>query len=188
MFDVWRHFSCIAYREVRSNPLRNSWDRQRTFSGYLDGCLLGLLRNGIIPTQILSPVHSVEGTWMDLYLNDHGLRLERTFCIQYFIFSSHWDIGTYGRRSQGRVCLRTIEGVGCTWRHCPVASICMKRLLLGCGAEALDRSVSKRDISRNGFNARSDMLQPRSRFSRPKSHDVDCSKFHWKRCWHENGA
>ena len=56
------------------------------------------------------------------------------FYIQYFIFSSHWDVGTYGRHFQGRVCLGTIEGIGCTWWHCPAADICTNASLLCCGA------------------------------------------------------
>ena len=91
------------------------------------------------------------------------------FHVLYFTFSPDWNVRAYGRGFQGRVCLGTIERVCHTWRHCPVASIYMKTLLLGCGAEASDNSVSKKDISRESFNARLGMLQPQSRFSRPKN-------------------
>ncbi len=39
--------------------------------------------------------------------------------------------------------LGTIEGVGGTWWHCRAAVICIKVLLLGCGAETRDTSVLK---------------------------------------------
>ena len=58
--------------------------------------------------------------------------------------------------------------------------ISTKTLLLGCGAGALDRSVSKETYLETASTPAQACFNRSLELPVPKSHDVDCSKFQWK--------
>ena len=77
---------------------------------------------------------------MDFWVTDHRLLLKWTVIYRSSLFHRIGILGDMGGVSVPGV-LSTSGGVGGAWWHCRAAVIYIKVLLLGCGAETMDRSV-----------------------------------------------
>ena len=139
MFDIRKSFLCIAYREVGFVPLRK-------FLGPAED--IGLLVGWF--THRRNPSHTgnaARGQYLENLdgLLAHWPQVARGMDECIYSSSCFRRIGIV--RNVGGVSgpgvFGTIDGVGGTWWHCRAAVICVKVLLLGCGAETMDRSVLK---------------------------------------------